>query len=62
MKPHGRDRVSAQPATSGIPWFDDRGKTVNAHCACLLEQHGRYYLFQVVAPTSAPSARPSCAS
>lgn len=30
---------------SGVPWFDDRGETVNAHGACLFQQDGRYYLF-----------------
>ncbi|TYB62187.1 family 43 glycosylhydrolase [Nonomuraea sp. PA05] len=30
---------------NGVPWFDDRGRTVNAHGACLLEENGRYYLF-----------------
>ncbi|WP_338900356.1 family 43 glycosylhydrolase [Streptomyces sp. TG1A-60] len=33
------------PVTSGVPWFDDRGRTVNAHGACLLRQDGRSYLF-----------------
>ncbi|MDL2243317.1 family 43 glycosylhydrolase [Bacteroidales bacterium OttesenSCG-928-J19] len=30
---------------NGIPWFDDRGKIVNAHGACIVEENGRYYLF-----------------
>lgn len=30
---------------SGVPWFDDRGETVNAHGSCLVEQDGRFYLF-----------------
>jgi hypothetical protein len=30
---------------NGIPWFDDRGKIVNAHGACIVEDGGRYYLF-----------------
>ncbi len=30
---------------NGIPWFDDNGKIVNAHGACILEEDGRYYLF-----------------
>jgi hypothetical protein len=30
---------------SGIPWFDDHGNIVNAHGACIVEDHGRYYLF-----------------
>jgi hypothetical protein len=30
---------------NGVPWFDDRGQTVNAHGGCLLEEDGLYYLF-----------------
>ncbi|MCH9277060.1 hypothetical protein JS533_012425 [Bifidobacterium amazonense] len=30
---------------NGVSWFDDRGETVNAHGACVLEEHGTYYLF-----------------
>ncbi|MFC4627442.1 family 43 glycosylhydrolase [Promicromonospora alba] len=30
---------------NGVPWFDDRGQTVNAHGACIIEEAGRYYLF-----------------
>lgn len=30
---------------NGIPWFDDKGNTVNAHGACIVEENGRYYLF-----------------
>lgn len=30
---------------NGIPWFDDRGRTVNAHGACIVEDAGKYYLF-----------------
>lgn len=30
---------------NGIPWFDDRGKIVNAHGACIVEDGGKYYLF-----------------
>ncbi|MCX2928231.1 hypothetical protein [Streptomyces sp. NEAU-W12] len=37
--------MSEPLVTSGVPWFDDRGQTVNAHRACLLHQDGRYYLF-----------------
>ncbi|MCF1592350.1 family 43 glycosylhydrolase [Streptomyces muensis] len=37
--------MSQQLVTSGVPWFDDRGQTVNAHGACLLQHDGRYYLF-----------------
>ena len=37
--------MSRQLVMSGVPWFDDRGETVNAHGACLLEHDGRYYLF-----------------
>lgn len=31
--------------SSGIPWFDDRGKVVSAHGANIVSDHGRYYLF-----------------
>jgi len=30
---------------NGVPWFDDRGKIVNAHGACIVEEDGKYYLF-----------------
>lgn len=30
---------------NGVPWFDDRGRIVNAHGACIVEDGGRYYLF-----------------
>ncbi|NMM99186.1 glycosyl hydrolase family 43 [Bifidobacterium olomucense] len=30
---------------SGVPWFDDRGRTVNAHGGCIVEESGLYYLF-----------------
>ena len=30
---------------NGIPWFDDRGKIVNAHGACIVEDNGKFYLF-----------------
>ncbi len=30
---------------NGVPWFDQDGKPVNAHGACVLEEGGRYYLF-----------------
>lgn len=30
---------------NGVPWFDDRGKIVNAHGTCLIEEEGKYYLF-----------------
>ncbi len=30
---------------SGIPWFDDKGKTVSAHGANIIKDQGRYYLF-----------------
>ncbi|KFI52671.1 hypothetical protein [Bifidobacterium biavatii] len=30
---------------NGVSWFDDRGETVNAHGACVVEEHGTYYLF-----------------
>lgn len=29
----------------GIPWFDDKGKTVSAHGACIMKDKDRYYLF-----------------
>lgn len=37
--------MSTPLIVNGVPWFDDRGQTVNAHGACLVEQDGRYYLF-----------------
>lgn len=30
---------------NGVPWFDNRGKIVNAHSVCVLEENGKYYLF-----------------
>ncbi|WP_154794002.1 family 43 glycosylhydrolase [Occultella kanbiaonis] len=30
---------------NGVPWFDDRGRTVNAHGACIVADGERYYLF-----------------
>lgn len=30
---------------SGVPWFDNRGRTVNAHGGCIVEENGLYYLF-----------------
>lgn len=30
---------------NGVPWFDDHGNTVNAHGACIVREHDRYYLF-----------------
>lgn len=30
---------------SGIPWFDDQGKIINAHGACIVQDGGRYWLF-----------------
>jgi hypothetical protein len=30
---------------SGIPWFDNNFKTVNAHGACIIKDNDRYYLF-----------------
>lgn len=30
---------------NGIPWFDDQGRIVNAHGACIVEEDGRFYLF-----------------
>lgn len=30
---------------SGIPWFDDRGKTVSAHGANIIRDNGKFYLF-----------------
>lgn len=37
----GSDRI----IYNGVPWFDDQGKIVNAHGACIVEDKGRYYLF-----------------
>ncbi len=30
---------------SGIPWFDNNGKTVSAHGANIVKENGKYYLF-----------------
>lgn len=30
---------------NGIPWFDNQGKIVNAHGACIVRDGGKYYLF-----------------
>lgn len=30
---------------SGVPWFDDHRRTVNAHGGCIVEKDGLYYLF-----------------
>lgn len=30
---------------SGTPWFDDRGNVLSAHAACIVKDHGRYYIF-----------------
>jgi hypothetical protein len=30
---------------SGVPWFDDRGKIVSAHGACIIKHNNRFYLF-----------------
>ncbi len=30
---------------NGVPWFDNQGKIVNAHGACIVEDNGKYYLF-----------------
>jgi hypothetical protein len=30
---------------SGVPWFDDQGKIVNAHGANIVKDNGKYYLF-----------------
>ena len=30
---------------NGIPWFDQKLKTVNAHGACIVKSDGMYYLF-----------------
>lgn len=38
-------QISDKLIYNGIPWFDDRGKIVNAHGACIVEENGRYYLF-----------------
>lgn len=31
--------------TNGVPWFDNLGKPVNAHGACIIEENGTFYLF-----------------
>lgn len=30
---------------NGIPWYDQNGKTVNAHGACIIQDAGKYWLF-----------------
>ena len=30
---------------NGVPWIDDKGRPVNAHGACIVEENGIYYLF-----------------
>lgn len=40
-----RPAPTDHPLISGVPWFDDRGDTVNAHGACLVEDGDRVYLF-----------------
>lgn len=37
--------MTANMIRNGVPWFDDRGQTVNAHGACIVEEDGLYYLF-----------------
>ncbi|WP_055427941.1 family 43 glycosylhydrolase [Bifidobacterium aesculapii] len=37
--------LSPSLIVSGVPWFDDRGRTVNAHGGCIVEDDGVYYLF-----------------
>jgi hypothetical protein len=39
-----RPKAAQKIIYSGIPWFDDRGDTVNAHGACIVFENGRYYL------------------
>lgn len=38
-------RTSSSIVRNGIPWFDDNGKIVNAHGACIVRDGGKYYLF-----------------
>ncbi len=39
------NRVAHGAIVNGVPWFDDRGETVNAHGGCIVEDGGRYYFF-----------------
>ena len=38
-------QVNPYVIASGIPWFDNQGNIVNAHGACIVKDHGKYYLF-----------------
>lgn len=40
-RPHSADR----PIVSGVAWFDEQGREVNAHGACIVQDGGRFYLF-----------------
>lgn len=37
--------IGADGIRSGIPWFDETGKIVSAHGACIVQDKDRYYLF-----------------
>lgn len=37
--------ISAQVVVNGVPWFDNNGKPVNAHGACIVYENDKYYLF-----------------
>ncbi|WP_207632423.1 family 43 glycosylhydrolase [Occultella kanbiaonis] len=43
--PPGLHAVDPALIVNGVPWFDDRGRTVNAHGACIIADGERYYLF-----------------
>ena len=48
---------------SGVPWFDDRGKTVSAHGANMVKDNNRFYLFgEIHTDTSNAFAGFSCHS
>jgi len=40
-----QDRNAYDAIYSGIPWLDDRGKTVSAHGANIVKENDKYYLF-----------------
>lgn len=38
-------KTSSSIVRNGVPWFDNNGKIVNAHGACIVRDSGKYYLF-----------------
>lgn len=37
--------LCAAPVVSGVPWWDQNGKAVNAHGICVVEDNGTFYMF-----------------